>query len=212
MDFKPLPTSKQGNDQCFIIVDRLTKLVELIPCRQTSTAETIARLFYLHWYLKGHGAPTSIVSDRDKIFSSKLWNEFTQLSGTKLFMSTARHQQTDGGAESIVKELKIALGKYVNHCKDNWEEFLPLIQYAHNNTIHSTTRFKPFYLAYGLRPKNLFLSLDATITTLSTFPLLREIIWNRHTVIYYELKTQWLMNTIRCMTRHQLILLVTKYY
>jgi len=153
IDFKPLPTSLLGNDNCLIIIDRLTKLVELIPCKQTSSAEDIALLFYQRWFLKGHGTPKSIISDRDSLFTSRLWKSFTQIAGIELFMSTARHQQTDGGAEVMVKELKIALSKSTNHRQDNWEELLPSIQYAHNNSIHSTTKLKPFYMAYSFDPK-----------------------------------------------------------
>ena len=153
IDFKPLPKSLSGNDQCLIIIDRFTKLTELIPCKTTSTAEDIALLFYEKWYLKGHGTPESIVSDRDKLFTSNFWKAFVEQTGTHMLMSTARHQQTDGGAESMVKELKIALGKFVNHRQDNWEELLPALQFAHNNSIHSSTKFKPFYLAYVLEPR-----------------------------------------------------------
>jgi hypothetical protein len=64
-------------------------------------------------------------------------------------MSTSRHQQTDGGAEVMIRVVKDTLKKITNHKKDNWVELLPLVQFAINNSTHSATGFTPFYLAHG---------------------------------------------------------------
>ena len=70
MDFvEGLPKS-QKHDVVLIVVDRLTKFVHFIPLSYPYTAAKIASLFMQHIF-KLHGMPTSIVSDRDPIFSSK---------------------------------------------------------------------------------------------------------------------------------------------
>lgn len=96
MDFiMGLPQSEQENDGILTVVDRATKMVHLVPVRQTITAADTARVF---WDKVGklHGIPRSIVSDRDPRFVSKFWQELWGILGSKLRMSSAHHPQTDG--------------------------------------------------------------------------------------------------------------------
>lgn len=59
--------------------------------------------------------------------------------GTSLNFSSSFGSQTDGQSEiafSIVLDL---LKCYVHDHKEKWEDYLPLVEYAYNNTIHTST-------------------------------------------------------------------------
>lgn len=56
-----------------VVVDRLTKLVRLLPAKKDDSAPQVADRFIKGWYSLGYGLPQSIVSDRDSKFSSKFW-------------------------------------------------------------------------------------------------------------------------------------------
>jgi transposase InsO family protein len=56
---------------------------------------------FVEGIIKLHGMPKSIVSDRDPIFISHLWQVFFKMSGTKLRLSSAYHPQTDGQTKVI---------------------------------------------------------------------------------------------------------------
>jgi transposase InsO family protein len=153
MDWIFLGTSKSGKDSILIIIDRLTKLVVLLPCQKTDTAEDTAKQFVQGWYTRGLGLPMSITSDRDARFTSALWQEIVKLTGLKHSMTTARHQQANGQVEIQGRIAKRILRKYANYHQDNWEDMLPLVEFSMNNSVHSTTGYSPFYLFNGFEPR-----------------------------------------------------------
>ncbi|GJV88890.1 retrovirus-related pol polyprotein from transposon TNT 1-94 [Tanacetum coccineum] len=52
-----------------------------------------------------HGVPTSIISDRDSLFTSRFWKSLQDAMGTQLDMSTAYHPETDGQSERTIQTL-----------------------------------------------------------------------------------------------------------
>ncbi|MCO5572734.1 hypothetical protein L7F22_026493 [Adiantum nelumboides] len=69
--------------------------------------------------------------------------------GTTLKFSSSFHPQTDGQSEeanSIVLDL---LKCYVSEHKGKWEQYLPLVEYAYNNTVHSSIDKAPFEIVEG---------------------------------------------------------------
>jgi transposase InsO family protein len=152
IDFCELSTSKAGFDYLLTITDRFSKLVVAKECHKTISAVDVASLLYREWYLRGYGWPEEIVSDRDPRFTAAIWAAFCNLLGITRTMSTSRHQQTNGQAESTNRILSDALTKVCNHRRDDWVDKLPTILFAYNNSIHSSTGFTPFYLMHGYRP------------------------------------------------------------
>ena len=95
MDFvEGLPKS-QSKDVVLVVVDRLTKFVHFVPLSHPYTTAKVATL-YLHYVFKLHGMPTSIVSDKDPVFTSHFWQELMRLQGVQLAMSLTYHPQLDG--------------------------------------------------------------------------------------------------------------------
>ena len=88
MDFiEGLPKS-EGYDVILVIVNRFTKYAHFVPIKHPFTAPTIARAVFDN-VVKLHGLPKTIVSDRDKIFTSAFWKELFALLGTCLIFSSA---------------------------------------------------------------------------------------------------------------------------
>jgi reverse transcriptase-like protein/integrase-like protein/gag-polyprotein putative aspartyl protease len=151
MDFiGPLPKSALGHDMILVIIDRLTKMAKFIASQSTATSKDVAELF-LREVFRYHGLPSNIISDRDPRFTAKFWGALQKALGVKLLMSTAEHPQTDGQAEATVKTIQKMLKPFVFQGQD-WEELLPTLEFAYNDTTQSSTGQTPFYLNYGYHP------------------------------------------------------------
>jgi transposase-like protein len=65
-------------------------------------SKSVAEAF-MHNVVKLHGMPKSIVSDRDKVFTSAFWQHLFKLQGTTLAMTSAYHPQSDGQTKVLNK-------------------------------------------------------------------------------------------------------------
>ena len=78
------------------------------------TVQSIAAAF-IDNVIKLHGPPIAIVSDRDKIFTSKLWKEIFEAMKVDLRYSSAYHPQSDGQTERV--DQCIELSKVHGFCR-----------------------------------------------------------------------------------------------
>ena len=149
MDFiVGLPRTKANHDAIWVIVDRLTKSAHFLPINERFSLDKL-----IHMYLKEivvrHGVPVSIVSDRDPRFNSRFWKSFQECLGTKLNMSTAYHPQTDGQSERTIQTIEDMLRVCAIDFKGNWDEHLPLVEFAYNNSYHASIGMPPYEALYG---------------------------------------------------------------
>ena len=140
-----LPRSMQGNTGIWTIVDRFSKQAHFIPIKKTIKAHHMAKLF-ISQIFKYHGLPTSIVFDRDPRMTILFWRSLFENLGTRLNFSLTYHPQTDGQSEIVNSVILDLLKCYVNEVdqRNQWEKYLPLVEYAYNNTVHSSTGKSPF--------------------------------------------------------------------
>ncbi|XP_039123663.1 uncharacterized protein LOC120260295 [Dioscorea cayenensis subsp. rotundata] len=107
---------------------------------------------FIHHVAKLHGIPKTIISDRDKAFTSKFWNHLFSRMGTTLSMSTAYHPKTDGQTESLNKCIEHYLRCFVSDNPKSWTELLPWAELSYNTSFHTSIGMKPFKVVYGCDP------------------------------------------------------------
>ncbi|KAI3740310.1 hypothetical protein L2E82_30738 [Cichorium intybus] len=149
MDFvTKLPRTPRGHDAIWVIVDRLTKSAQFIPIREDDKVSKLAKI-YIDEVVCRHGVPSSIISDRDSRFMSGFWQSFQKQFGSKVLMSTAYHPQTDGQSERTIQTLEDMLRACVIDFGGSWEDHLPLVEFAYNNSYHSSIQMAPYEALCG---------------------------------------------------------------
>ena len=149
MDFVTgLPTTSGGKNAIWVVVDRLTKSAHFLAVKKTDRADQLAQT-YISEIVRLHGVPVSIVSDRDTKFTSEFWRAFQKALGTKVHMSTAYHPRTDGQSERTIQTLEDMLRACVLDWKGSWVKYLPLAEFAYNNSYHSSIGMAPYEALYG---------------------------------------------------------------
>ena len=138
MDFVTYsPRTPQRHDMVWVTVDWLMKSTHFLAVLMTFTLEELCQL-YIREIVRLHGVLVSIVSDRDPIFKAHFWKSFQKAMGTQLTRSTAFHPQTDGQSKRTIQILEDMLRACVLDHKGNWEEHLPLVEFAYNNSYQAS--------------------------------------------------------------------------
>ena len=98
-----------------------------------------------------HGIPLLIVSDHDPRFTSRFWKELQSTFGTRLNFSTAFHPQTNGQFERVMQVLEDMLRGCVFDFPRSWDRYIPLMEFAYNNSYQSSIGMASYEAFYGSR-------------------------------------------------------------
>ncbi|XP_037446316.1 uncharacterized protein LOC119316015 [Triticum dicoccoides] len=71
--------------------------------------------------------------------------------GTKLDFSTAYHPQSDGQTERVNQIVEDMLRSCILEFKGAWDEYMPLAEFAYNNSYQSSIQMAPYEALYGRR-------------------------------------------------------------
>lgn len=118
------------------------------------SAATVAE-FFVKQIIRLHRIPKKMVSDRDKIFLSKFWQELFAKSGTTLNMSTMYHPQSDRQTEIVNKTIEIYLRATIYDNPKTWIELLPWAELWYNTAFHHSIGISSFKIVYGRPPPTL---------------------------------------------------------
>src|SRR5260221_13529140 len=148
---RELPDSK-GYNAVLMVVDRLSKWIHAIPTVTSLDSAGVTQLFLEHIWCH-HGLPEEVISDRGSTFVSNFSCELAALLGVKLTPSTSYHPQTNSQTECMNQEIEAYLRVFVSHQQDDWADWLPLVEFAYNNKVHTATHWTLFELDTGQHPR-----------------------------------------------------------
>jgi hypothetical protein len=154
MDFiEGLP--KVGSKSVILtVVDRFSKYAHFIPLGHPYMAASIAWAFF-DGVVRLHGFPSSIVGDRDPMFTGHVWRDLFKCAGVSLRMSTAFHPQTDAQSEVVNKVIAMYLRCVTGDRSRALVDWLSWAEYCYNTSFHTALSATPFEVVYGRPPPSI---------------------------------------------------------
>jgi hypothetical protein len=107
-----LPKTSRGNGRICVFVDKLTKLVHFVACKERVFAKEFAELYVDHDF-RLHGLSRDFITDRDPRFTSAFWQDATVLLGIRVVVLSSFHPQIDGQTERVNQTLETYLRQFV---------------------------------------------------------------------------------------------------
>ena len=96
--------------------------------------------------------PLKIVMDNGPEFANSVMSELTALLGIKELFISPYNSQGNGKAENIHKRVARMIRSYIDEQRDDWDELLPLLEFAINTMRSEVTKYTPFFLHFGRHP------------------------------------------------------------
>jgi hypothetical protein len=140
-----------GKSVILTVVDRFSKFAHFVPLSHPYTAASVAKVFFDN-IVRLRGFPSSIVSDRDPIFTSNFGTELFRLAGVKLHLSSAFHPQSDGQSEVVNRIITMYLRCLAGDRPRLWLQWLPWAEFWYNTSFQTALKCSPFRVVYGRDP------------------------------------------------------------
>ena len=142
-----LPTTELGNNFILVIIDKLSKFVELIPTR-TNQALEVATCVVNEVYMR-YGPVAILIHDKGKENINKIFKHVNKLLRTKQINTTGYNPRSNGAAENVMHSLKDVLASFVNAKQTDWDVHLPILAYGMRTMVHSSTGYSPAMALFG---------------------------------------------------------------
>jgi transposase InsO family protein len=120
MDFMGPFKNSHGYEHLLVMIDYISKWVEDMPCRKTSTEESIAMIKSI--IFPRFGTPRGLISNGGTHFTGKNFKKCLSKLGIEHRVSTVYHPQTNGQAETSNSQLKSILNKTIEKGGKDWSK------------------------------------------------------------------------------------------
>ena len=146
-----LQVSGNGHNRIVTFVDCMTKRKHWRSSCGTINTPVFARIF-IEDIVCLHAVPQEVVLDHDVCFRADHLREVAWILWTKLLMFTAFNPEQDNISENSSQLVVCYLHGFTTHDQANWDDHLPLAEYAYNSSLHCSTKQMPFELDLSYEP------------------------------------------------------------
>ena len=145
----PITKTQAGHCHILVITECLSNYTMAIPVRSVDSKTTAKALFYKFVML--FGTPHIIQSDNASGFTSELLDSFMNLIKTENITSSAYAPRTQGTVERRNGILMGMIRRTITKSPGTWDQHLPIVTLALNNTPQATVGLSPYQIVFGRR-------------------------------------------------------------
>jgi len=182
MDFITNLPESDGYDSIMTVVCKLSKRPAYISTHTNATATDTANLFFLN-IVRYNGLPRVIISDRDPKFTATFWQSLMKRMDIKLAMTTAYRAQAGEQTERQNWTLEDSLRCLISYHGNDWNKYLPLIEYAHATLSNTSTQFSSFQIDTGRVPRNPMINVQDGNPPASRSEFVNKMLSERENII-----------------------------
>ena len=145
-----LPKTTSDMDCIIVFLDQFSKMVRLIPTVSTLEGPGFAKLFFQYIY-PHYGLPLGICSDRGVQWNNAFFRSVCSHMGIQLHVTFSYHPEANGQVERMNRVIEEAVRHFVGRAHDDWDEYIPHIEFSINNSRSESTACTPVQL-YRITP------------------------------------------------------------
>lgn len=144
----PFVRSKNGNTHLLVIVDSFTKYCFIKAVKDTKTKHVINILKDLFYMFR---IPTRIICDRGSSFTSNSFTQFCSEKKIKLIHNAVACPRANGQVERYNRTILKSLSTQTHDLDERvWDEYVGIVQWGINNTLHKSIGKTPAELLFGV--------------------------------------------------------------
>lgn len=162
--FGPLPMSQRGHAYIFTATDMFSKYAYNVPipnCDSMTVALVLFEMFCLF------GVCDTLISDKGSEFISACTKEVCNLLAIRQNFTPSTIHHCLGLCERTHRTLAERLTPFTQKGQQ-WDAALPAVTFAMNSSVQASTKYSPFEIIFGTRPK--FPLSNACYTNFSDIP------------------------------------------
>ena len=178
-----------------VLQDHFSKYIVVYVVKY-QTAHTAAETLR-NGYFGLFGAPAYLVSDQGKAFMGHVIMHLCELYGVQKLRTSPYHAQTNGQVERMNQTIICMIGKLEGDRKACWSKHLPELLLAYNATRSTVTRYSPYYLLFGRRPR---IPVDYLFPTLHDSPHQTKM---EVSVVAMQKRLKEAFTVARCLTSEE---------
>lgn len=152
----PLPSSKYGMKQLFVMIDAFSKRVSLFPLRSGNRASIINCI--KNRYIPRVGQPQMILTDNAKVFSGGKWADALSKLNIKA-VHTSNYYPQGNMAERANREIVRLLRMLCSKRHSSWVSHINQIEQWLNQVVHESTGLTPDEVHFSKPRINPFIKL-----------------------------------------------------
>ena len=144
----PLPPDEDGNDHIIAIADVFSRFVELFPTKSATADDAVKCI--VGWCGR-YGIPNEILSDNGSEYVNHVVKELNKFLHINHLTIHPHSHEENGIIERAIREIERHLRNIVfdEKVKNQWSQYLPLVQRIMNATKHSALGCSPASIIFG---------------------------------------------------------------